>query len=410
MELTATSIKALELPAGVNEKTYFDSLLPAFGIRIRASGAKFYVVQYKHNGQNRRLSLGAVDTLSLAKARGLARDTLARVRIGQDPAGERLAERGRAAESFGALLPNYLKTKRAELKPRSMIEVDRFLTVYAKDLHARPVASIDRRAIAIELARIADKHGHGASNRFRAALSGFLGWLLREGVVETNPVLATNVRPEAGARDRVLTDGELAAIWNATGTGSQFDAIVRLLILLGCRRDEVGGLRWSEIDLEAGLIVLPSERTKNSREHRIPLAPATLEILKRQPRRQTDGEPSDFVFGRGQRGYSGWSKSQRELNARLVEAGTPIENWRLHDFRRSLSTTLHERLHVAPHIVEAVLGHISGHRAGVSGTYNRSAYELQRRHALNAWADHIAALISGEAPAPNVAEFAQYRK
>jgi integrase len=183
-----------------------------------------------------------------------------------------------------------------------------------------------------------------------------------------------------------------------------------LLVLTGLRRDEVGGLCWSEVDLENAVITLPPARTKNRKEHRVPLAPAALEILRQQPRRLLNGESRDPIFGHGQRGYSGWSKSQSELNARLAEAGTPVENWRLHDIRRSLSTTMHEVLGIAPHVVEATLGHIGGHRAGISGVYNRAAYENQRRHALNAWADHVAALVSGETLAPNIAKLNQYRK
>src|SRR5437762_7206140 len=133
MVFTPTSIKALHMPAGISERTYFDPATPAFGIRIRRSGAKFYVIQYKTAaGQNRRLSLGTVETLTLAKARSLARDALAAVRLGKDPVGEKLTERSRAAESFGSLLPAYLAVKRAKLKPRSMVEICRFLEVYAK--------------------------------------------------------------------------------------------------------------------------------------------------------------------------------------------------------------------------------------------------------------------------------------
>jgi integrase len=411
MQFTATSIKALVLPPGVTEKTYFDPTTPAFGVRVRNSGAKVWVVQYRAGRTQRRFVLGTVGTVELGKARKQARDVLAKVRLGGDPQGEKLAARGQARETFGASLPAYLAVKRAKLKPRSMVEVDRFLTVYAKMLHRRPAAGIDRRAIALELGRIAGKHGPGASNRCRAALSGYFTWLAREGIVETNPVSNTNVAPEAGARDRVLSDSEIKAIWDATGGDDQYASIVRLLVLTGCRREEIGGLCWSEVDLDNAAIVLPPARTKNRQEHRVPLVPAALEILDKQPRRESAaGEPRDQIFGHGPRAYSGWSKSQGQLNMRLAEAGTPIENWWLHDIRRALSTTMHDRLGIQPHVVEACLGHISGHRAGVGGTYNKAAYDAQKRHALTAWADHVAAVVSGEAPVPNVAELAQYRK
>jgi hypothetical protein len=163
--------------------------------------------------------------------------------------------------------------------------------------------------------------------------------------------------PSVGARTRLLDDGELAAIWRAAGSG-QFDSIVRLLMLTGARREEIGGLRWSEIDLDRAVIVLPGERTKNSREHVVALSTDAISILKAQPRRlDRGGAPRDLVFGHGMRGYSGWSKSRRELDARLEAAGTPVPDFVLHDFRRALSTWLHEA-GFPPHVVERLLGHL----------------------------------------------------
>jgi integrase len=99
-------------------------------------------------------------------------------------------------------------------------------------------------------------------------------------------------------------------------------------------------------------------------------------------------EASDFVFGRGEGGFSGWSQSKERLDNKLDLS----EGWVLHDFRRTMSTVMHDRLQIAPHIVEAVLGHISGHRGGVAGVYNKAQYLDQKREALLTYADHIKAL------------------
>ncbi len=98
-------------------------------------------------------------------------------------------------------------------------------------------------------------------------------------------------------------------------------------------------------------------------------------------------EDSDFVFGRGEGGFSGWSQCKGRLDAKL-----DLAPWTLHDARRSISTVLHEKFNVPPHVVEAILGHISGHRAGVAGTYNRALYLDQRREALEKYAGHIKGL------------------
>ena len=155
---------------------------------------------------------------------------------------------------------------------------------HAKPLHDLAVEKIDRRTIAIRLAEIAEQSGPAAANRVRASLSAYFAWLLREGILEANPVLNTNRAVEAGARTHVVADDELALIWRALGE-DQYSAIIKLLLLTGARRDEIASLRWSEIDLDRAVITLPPARTKNRREHLIPLAPAAVAILQAQPRR-----------------------------------------------------------------------------------------------------------------------------
>ena len=174
----------------------------------------------------------------------------------------------------------------------------------------------------------------------------------------------------------------MLAIWNALGSDDYGD-IIRLLILTGARRDEIGSLRRDEINIAQKQIELPGSRTKGGVDHVIPLSSLALAILQaRTPR-----EDSDFVFGRGEGGFSGWSQCKARLDARL-----DLELWALHDFRRTLSTVMHERLDVAPHIVESIFGHISGHKRGVSGVYNRALYLDQRRDALERYANHIKGL------------------
>ena len=392
MKLTATTIKSLTLPRGVKERIYFDSELPGFGLRIRAGGSRVWVAQFKVGRRVRRIKLGTSPALDPGKARAEAKQILAAVHLGRDPATEKQDLRAAAAETIGSLLPAYLEHRRGMLKPRSFVEVERHLTRDARSLHARPVADVDRRAIAVLLAEITKDNSARVAGAVRASLSRFFTWALREGLIETNPVSFTNRPPAAEPRIRVLSDPELAAIWHAAGDG-HYGAIVRLLMLTGARRDEIASLRWSEIDLGEVLVSLPGSRTKSGVEQQIPLTVPALEILAGQPRRTTsDGESRDLIFGYGQGGFALWSKSKMELDARLAP---PIADWRLHDFRRSLSTAMHERLGVAPWIVESVLGHIAGYKAGVAGVYNRALYLEQKTAALTAWADHLMTVVAG---------------
>jgi integrase len=124
-----------------------------------------------------------------------------------------------------------------------------------------------------------------------------------------------------------------------------------------------------------------SERTKNKRLHELPLSQQARAILERQSRR----EDRDLIFGLGQGGFSGWSDCKAALDERLKLKA----DWRLHDLRRTAATIMVDKLGVLPHIVEAILNHVSGHRAGVAGIYNRAKYEADMRQALGRWADHV---------------------
>jgi integrase len=151
-----------------------------------------------------------------------------------------------------------------------------------------------------------------------------------------------------------------------------------LLLLLGLRRQEIGGLAWAELDLDAGLITLPPARTKNGRTHVIPLPALAIEILEAQPR-----GPGEHVFGKN--GFKSWSRGKA-----LLDQHSDVREWRLHDLRRVVSTKLHEDLLQPPHLIEAILGHV---QPGVASVYNKSLYLAERRRVLDMWAEHLTAIV-----------------
>jgi integrase len=183
-----------------------------------------------------------------------------------------------------------------------------------------------------------------------------------------------------------LKDTELAAIWRAC-KDDDFGRIVRLLICTACRREEIGGLRWGEIDRDSGTITLPKERVKNNHEHVLPLTPPALEIIgsvKEQVGRT-------HLFGdRSSTGFTTWYVAKHDLDDRLGE----MAQWNLHDIRRGVATWLAEN-NIEPHVIEAILNHYSGHRGGVAGIYNRAKYVRQIRSALSLWDDHLRSLLDG---------------
>jgi integrase len=401
LKLTTATIKALALPAGVRDKTYFDDSLGGFGLRLREGGAARWVVQYDLGGKTKRLTLGTTAMLDLGAARAKARDILAAVRLGGDPAAEKQQAHERAAETFGGLLTRYLPYKATKVRPRSFKEIERHLTKYARPLHPRPLAAIDRRAIAALVSATTAKAGPTAANCMLGSLSGYLNWLAREGLIETNPASFVNKAAANKSRDRVLTTDEIREIWSVLGDSDYAD-IFKLLTYTSARKTEIGNLTWGEVDLDATEIQLSAARTKNGKPHTIPLVPQALAILRARSR----GE-REFVFGYG-RGFTGWAWAKAALDKRIAAARQaagitePMSSWVLHDLRRFFSTTMHDRLGGAPHIVEACLGHVSGFRSGVAATYNRALYLDERRRALEKWAAFIDEAVSGQRPAGTI--------
>jgi integrase len=356
----------------------WDQSLNGFGARRQRRNV-FYLLRYRLNGRQRFITIGRHGSpWTPDTARNEARRLLGLVAGRSDPANERI----RPAETFGAEVNRYLDRKRASLKPRSVEQLEQHLIAHGKPLHRLRLAEIDRRTIALRLAEIEQRSGPVTRNRVRSSLSAFFNWAVREGLIEVNPVAGTGKADEGHCRDRVLSQGELGEVWRALGQ-DQFSDIVRLLILTGQRRVEIGGLRWSEFGRD--LIVLTPARTKNKRLHELPLSRQARAILERQPRRR------DLVFGVGAGGFTNWSDGKAALDERVKLKA----KWRLHDLRRTAATMMAE-LGVLPHIIEAILNHVSGHKSGVAGIYNRAKYQDEMRSALQRWADYVDSLTAAK--------------
>ena len=355
----------------------WDQSLNGFGAR-RQRKHVHYLLRYRINGKQRFITIGRHGSpWTPDSARNEARRLLGLVATRVDPASERV----RPAETFGAEVARYLERKRPVLRPRSMVEVERHLNVQCKRLHSLPLTDIDRRTIALTLAEVEQASGPVARNRVRSSLSAFFTWAIREGLLEVNPVSGTGKADEEPSRDRVLTQGELAVVLKALNTDpGPFSDIVRLLVLSGQRRSEIGGLRWSEVDFERGLIVLPPDRSKNGRLHELPISTQVRAVLERQPRK------NEFVWGCR---FTSWARAKANLDQRL----NGMASWKLHDLRRSAATHM-AGLGILPHIIEAILNHVSGHKSGVAGIYNRARYEGEMRAALQQWSDYIDGLNS----------------
>jgi integrase len=379
MKLSRRNIATLVLPPGKTEYTEWDDDIGGFGIRLRDTGSRSWVFQYDNAaGRTKRLTLGAVSALDPAKARATASELHAKVRLGEDVAAVKAQSQARAAETFGVAIKPYLQWQRDRVRLSSLRHLERHLLINLKALHHLPINQVDRRAIAAQLARMTGSPVQ--ANRTRSTLTSFLNWAMREGLVDSNAALATNKYAER-ARDRVLTNAELRSLWLALPEGD-FGDILKILILTGAREREISDLHWDEITFEKGIIELPPHRVKNRRKHVIPISGAVRTILERRK------QNSDFVFGTsGSSGFSGWSRCKERLDKAIN-----IPAWTIHDLRRVASTSMNE-IGIEPHIVEAILGHVSGTRGGIAGRYNHALYENQKATALSRWAEHVAAIV-----------------
>jgi integrase len=381
MKLTAKTVASLELPPGKSDHIEWDDDVPGFGLRLRAGGSRGYVLQYKQGGQQRRISIGAVTAIDIGRARDTAKDIYAKVRLGQDPAGAKAEARVMATETFEAVARRFLDYQSKRRRPRSFLEIQRHLLKYSAPLHGLHLTKVSRRDVAAVITAVCEASGAVTSNRVRTSISGLFSWSMQNGLAEDNPVLGT-ARNRERSRERVLSPDELALIWRHLGHG-HYAAVMQLLMLTGQRASEIADLRWSEIHDD--VIVLPPARTKNGRTHVIPISTAVRAILKAQPLRAG----RDLIFGIGAGGFDGWHIRKRHLDSAIEAAtGKALAPWTTHDIRRSVVTGMAE-IGLAPHIIEAVVNHVSGHKNGVAGIYNRARYEDETRAALQRWAEYL---------------------
>lgn len=340
-------------------------------------------MQYKRGGRQTRLTIGPLSVIDALEARAIAKRELGKVWQGDDPAARKREARARAKITLRSVIDQYLASKQSGLRPRSLREAKRYLLRTWKPLHNWPIDKIVRKQVA-DIITDLELDAPVAAGRARSQLSSLFKWAMGRGFAELNPVVGTLNPGKGKARERTLTDKELASIWHACDDAGDYGHVVRLLILTGARRLEIGAMQWPEFDRDASTWTLPAARAKNRRALTLTLpgmAWRIVDSVKRRPH-------TDYLFGL-RAGFTNWAMCKAALDQR-----SGVTDWTVHDLRRTAATRLAD-LGVQPHIVEAVLNHHSGHKRGVAGIYNRSPYAREVKTALSIWADHVASITQG---------------
>jgi len=388
-ELTAVAIAKmkpgaarLEIPDGRISGLYFI---------VQPSGKRSWAVRYRFAGKPIKLTLGAYPAIDLKTARERAGAAKGQVEAGIDPCVEKKAHKvavvSPASDIVEKVAARFIaQHARRNLRVRSAYEIARLLNnEIVLPWRGRRLSQITRGDIHELLDAIIERGSPVMANRVLSVLRTMCGWAIERSIIEVNPCAGMG-RPTAETpRERVLSDGELVAVWRAAdGLEPPYGAFVKLLVLTGQRRTEVAALEWREIDLAGKVWTLPKERAKNDREHTVPLSDSAVVILRALPRIAG----SDFALTlSGGRPICAYQLIKKRLDALMPS----IPHWTFHDLRRTFATGC-ARLGIGVHVVEAALNHKSGSIKGVAAVYNRYSYDAEKRAAMQAWARHVAAI------------------
>lgn len=377
----------------VDERTdYQDELVRGLWFRVSPTGAKTWQVVYDRDsdGKRQRVKLGRFPAMSLEKARTGALKLVTAVSEGEDPSEQKRARKAAmTVEELGKL---YLE-KYAKRNKKTWAEDERLLKVEVYPQIGNMKAESVKRRDVLNIIEDKAEAGHVAqSTQILAVVRKLFNWAVDGDYLQSSPATGIKPRGKAVRRDRVLNDREIEKIWKAlpeANVSQQTADIIRLLFLTGQRSGEVCGMVRGEVDLDRALWTIPGERTKNGLTHVVPLSAAAIAIVEKWLGRAEDEADAPLFCRTGTPIASNAIAQAVRLKLQITE-----ESWTPHDIRRTVATGMAGQ-EIAPHIIEAVLNHISGFRSGVAGTYNRHRYEAEKRRALDIWAEHLDTTTTG---------------
>lgn len=379
-----------------------DFTVPQLRLRVTSTGGRSWSVIYKIEGDDvdpikrsrklHRLTLGKFPMMGVEDARDAARDALKAAAKGKDPAQERRAEisenKKARANIVARLVEDYI---RRDAKPnlKKWKELEGKLNKHlVPKLGDKALISITRADAREWVEEVGSESGPGAAEEMLRRVKRVFNWAIEVELTEVNPFdrvkLPSQYRPKA--RERVLTDKELKAIWGAAQeVGYPFGPVYQLLMLTGQRREEISGMQWAWLS-DDNVLKIPSESYKTRRVHIVPLPKAAQDIIKTIPPIDGEAESGDFVFStrNGTIPINGFSKAK----VRLDEL-SGVTDWVVHDMRRTVRTNM-PRLGVNKDVARKVIGHTDG---GVDAVYDRYDYLDEKKAALETWAEYVMKVV-----------------
>ncbi len=360
LRLTDLGVKKLQ-PAATGQVTHWDATTPGFGIRCSAK-SKSWVVMY---GRKRQLkTLGRYPDLSLSEARNRARSFLA---------AHALSPETKPDHDYQTVVNAYLEDCEGRVRPNTM----KGYRLYLEGIvFTGPISKVTQAQVIKAIK--ANTPSPSSQNYAFTTFKVFFNWAVRRQFMAHNPLEALKRPHRTSPRERVLEDEELKTLLGyCRSVDDRFTQIIEFLIYTGQRKGEIANLEWQEVD--GNRLILPASKTKNKREHTVPLGGHALKLLHR-----IDGGER-FVFGMpsDDKPFNGFGKSTKRM---LTETG--LAHFTLHDLRRTFATN-HARIGTPIHVTEKLLNHVSGTISGVAAVYNRHSYLEEMRKATRAYDDHM---------------------
>lgn len=402
--LTRLAVERLPIPEK-DTITVWDERLPGFGVRVSAKGRRTWVAMYRVSGKAVMETLGTYPTMELDEAREKARRSINQAREGVNSHAERRqAEQAEQAPTFtfSDLVQQYDRFHLTSIRATSRVEMLRRLKAPMAAWQGRGADSIKKPDINRLLDGIAERGARSEAAQVLGALKTLYRWGIAhahdengEDRLERNPTDGIAAPARRPARDRVLSEDEISAFWRACERlGWPYGELFKLLLLTGCRENEIAGMRWSELDLDRATFTLPSERAKNHRQHTIALSAPALAILRDLPR-----FTHDLVFSmKSERPVTGFTQAKARLDALMgaIFNPRPLQPWVLHDLRRTCATGMAE-VQIQPHIIEECLNHITA-RTPIAAIYNRHRYLIETAEAWKKWGHKVMEIVGTPGP------------